>query len=62
MLGVNPQKERAVDYYDRACDSCPFREECEIYREAFGESECLRDDWAKSLMDFLKEQEKEGER
>ena len=62
MLEVNRQKETVSDYYDRACDSCPFRDECDIYREAFGESECLRDDWAKSLMDFIKEQEKGGER
>ena len=61
MLEVNRQKERVTDYYDRACDSCPFQDECEIYQEAFGKEECLRDDWAKSLMDFIKDKEGEKE-
>jgi len=61
MLEVNRQKERMADYYDKACDSCPFQDECEVYQEAFGKSECLRDDWAKSLMDFIRDKEKERE-
>lgn len=43
------------DSYNRACDSCPFRDECKDYKEAFGTEECLRDDWARSLLDYLKE-------
>ena len=61
MLEANQQKEKVIDYYDRACDSCPFQDECEVYQEAFGKAECLRDDWAKSLVDFIRDKEKERE-
>lgn len=43
------------DAYDRACDGCPFRDECRDYQDAFGPEECFRDHWAKALADFLKE-------
>jgi len=42
------------DSYERACDTCPFRDECPAYQEAFGQGECFRDDWAKSLLDYLR--------
>ncbi len=57
---------RVNDFYERACDSCPFRDECHaliifsfLYQEAFGDSECLRDDYGRALLDFLKDSRKE---
>lgn len=47
-------RNQIADSYDRACDGCPFREECEAYQDAFGSGECFRNDWAKSLMDYLR--------
>lgn len=41
----------------RACDTCPFADECSAYREAFGRDECYRDDWAKSLFDCLSDKD-----
>jgi len=48
-----------LESYLRACDTCPFLDECECYREAFGSSECLRDDYGRALLDFLKDSRKE---
>ncbi len=42
------------DAYDRACDGCPFRDECRDYQDAFGPQECFRDDWMRSLMGYLR--------
>jgi len=50
--------KQMADSYDRGCDSCPFREECNDYRDAFGRRECLRDDWGKALFDFIKQSER----
>lgn len=50
--------EKISDSYDRGCDSCPFKEECNAYEDAFGQGECLRDDWGKALFDFIKQSEK----
>jgi adenine-specific DNA glycosylase len=44
-----------ADFYEHACDSCPLRNECQAYQEAFGSDECLRDDYGKALMDYLKD-------
>ena len=57
---MNAKKQPAPDAYERACNICPFLEECQAYKEAFGLDECLRDDYAKSLMDFLKHAEQEA--
>lgn len=48
-----------LESYLRACDTCPFGDECECYREAFGSSECLRDDYGRALLDILKDSRKE---
>lgn len=48
-------RETKRELFDRACDTCPFLGECEAYREAFGSEECLRDDYGKALMDYLKQ-------
>jgi len=49
----------SLESYLKACDTCPFLDECESYREAFGSSECLRDDYGRALLDFLKDSRKE---
>jgi len=49
----------SLESYLKACATCPFLDECESYREAFGSSECLRDDYGRALMDFLKDSRKE---
>ena len=56
---MNAEKQPMADAYERACDTCPFRDDCQAYKEAFGLDECLRDDYAKSLMDFLRHTEQE---
>lgn len=50
-----PEKIETIgQFFDKGCDTCPFWDECFDYQLAFGDGECLRDDWAKSLLDYLK--------
>jgi len=48
----------SFESYLKACDSCLFSQECDAYREAFGSSECLRDDYGRAMLDFLKDSRK----
>jgi len=52
---MSTEKQPMPDSYERACDTCPFLDECQDYIEAFGLDECLRDDYGKALMDFLRQ-------
>jgi len=57
---MNAKKQPAPDAYERACDTCPCSDDCQVYKEVVGFEECLRDDYAKFLMDFLKHAEQEA--
>ena len=58
-IKVDGNQVFSLESYLKACGTCPFGQECESYREAFGSSECLRDDYGRALMDFLKDSRKE---
>ena len=51
---MNAKKQPAPDAYERACDTCPCSDDCQAYKEVVGPEACLRDDYAKFLMDFGK--------
>ncbi len=49
----------SLESHLKACGTCPFGQECESYQEAFGSRECLRDDYGRAMLDFLKDSRKE---